>query len=107
MLALLLLYANQVVPVTAIMTELWDATAPRSAQTTVQTYILRLRKLLATVAGCSPQQVSRELLKTKSSGYLLQVGPGALDLHRFDQCAAKGRRAHSVGDNESAARLLD
>lgn len=106
-LALLLLYANQVVPVTAIMTELWDTTAPRSAQTTVQTYILRLRKLLATVAGCSPQQVSRELLKTKSSGYLLQVGPGALDLHRFDQFSAKGRRALSVGDNESAARLLD
>src|SRR5689334_16854054 len=47
-LALLALHADQVVPVSALVEELWGAKVPRSARTTLQTYILQLRELIET-----------------------------------------------------------
>ena len=41
-LALLAIYANQVLPVSALMQEIWGDAPPRSALTTLQTYILQL-----------------------------------------------------------------
>lgn len=46
-LALLALHADQVVPVAALIEELWGTTPPRSARTTLQTYVLQLRELIA------------------------------------------------------------
>lgn len=46
-LALLALHADRVVPVSALIDELWGAAQPRSARTTLQTYILQLRELIA------------------------------------------------------------
>ncbi|WP_269476328.1 AfsR/SARP family transcriptional regulator [Phytohabitans suffuscus] len=53
-LALLLLQANQTVPVTALIQELWGHEPPASALTTLQTYVLHLRKLFST-ALASPR----------------------------------------------------
>ncbi|MEU6213369.1 AfsR/SARP family transcriptional regulator [Streptomyces sp. NPDC047023] len=47
-LALLALHADQVVPVSALIEELWAGEPPRSARTTLQTYVLQLRALIAT-----------------------------------------------------------
>ena len=46
-LALLALHADQVVPVSALIEELWAGAPPRSARTTLQTYVLQLRALIA------------------------------------------------------------
>lgn len=46
-LALLALHADRVVPVSALIEELWGTTPPRSARTTLQTYVLQLRELIA------------------------------------------------------------
>ncbi|MFI7354040.1 BTAD domain-containing putative transcriptional regulator [Streptomyces avidinii] len=46
-LALLALHADQVVPVSALIEELWAGEPPRSARTTLQTYVLQLRALIA------------------------------------------------------------
>ncbi|MGG8409411.1 AfsR/SARP family transcriptional regulator, partial [Streptomyces sp. 12297] len=40
-LALLALHADQVVPVSALIEELWAGAPPRSARTTLQTYVLQ------------------------------------------------------------------
>ncbi|MEW1648762.1 AfsR/SARP family transcriptional regulator [Streptomyces sp. NPDC091219] len=47
-LGLLALHADQVVPVSALVEELWGALPPRSARTTLQTYVLQLRELIGT-----------------------------------------------------------
>jgi len=53
-LALLALHADQVVPVSALVEELWGAKVPRSARTTLQTYILQLRELIETALATTP-----------------------------------------------------
>jgi DNA-binding SARP family transcriptional activator len=105
-LALLLVHANRIVPVASISKELWGDDAPPSAHATVQTYILRLRKVLAQSSGTTVRRVGAGMLVTKVGGYLLRVGPGELDVHRFEQLAAEGRRALSTGDDHGAAALL-
>lgn len=106
LLALLLLHANQIVPVTSIVREVWNDEVPPSSHATVQTYVLRLRKVLAAAAGVTARRVSTEMLVTRTGGYLLRVAPGALDVHRFEQLAAEGRRALSTGDHRVAAAVF-
>jgi DNA-binding SARP family transcriptional activator len=82
-LALLLAHANEVVPVSSIGKELWDDEPPRSGLTTLQTYILHLRKLLASLTHCCAEDIAREVLATTTGGYTFRVGPAQLDLHQF------------------------
>ncbi|TWP48874.1 AfsR/SARP family transcriptional regulator [Lentzea tibetensis] len=96
--ALLALRAGQVVPVTTLIEELWGERPPRSARTTLQTYIMQLRRLLGDNAS--------DVLVTRFGGYLLNVPVENVDVHEFERLAAAGRRASEAGDHESAARLL-
>ncbi|MBB2910429.1 DNA-binding SARP family transcriptional activator [Streptosporangium becharense] len=105
-LALLVLNANRVVPIAALSRELWDDKPPQSAMTTLQTYVLHIRKILGKVLGMTSAQVGREILVTRPGGYMFRVEPGALDLHVYEQRLAEGRAALAVGDNHRAARLL-
>ncbi|MET9383880.1 AfsR/SARP family transcriptional regulator [Streptomyces sp. NPDC002928] len=99
-LALLLVYCNQIVPVSELVDELWENRPPSSAKTTLQTYILTLRKLLqrADPAG--------EHLVTTGPGYMLRIPEAAFDLHSFDQLAKQGREAISQGDDAEGVALL-
>jgi DNA-binding SARP family transcriptional activator len=105
-LALLLMYANQMVSVSAIIRELWNDDPPRSALTTLQTYVLKLRRLFAAGLQLGPAQVSAEVLVTRVGGYLLKVDPGTLDMHRFERLARDGRAALATGDGDLAATRL-
>ncbi|MET1072790.1 MAG: AfsR/SARP family transcriptional regulator [Umezawaea sp.] len=96
--ALLALRAGQVVPVTTLAEELWGERPPRSARTTLQTYVMQLRRLLGDGAN--------DLLATRFGGYLLDVPPESVDVHEFERLSRAGRRAGDAGDHESAARLL-
>ncbi|MEV4412209.1 AfsR/SARP family transcriptional regulator [Catellatospora sp. NPDC049609] len=105
-LALLLIHANRVVPVDSLATELWDDEPPASALTTLQTYILQIRRMLARVCGMDPAQVARELLVTHADGYQLRLDGGRLDLHEYERLADQGRLALLCGDHAHASRLL-
>ena len=61
-LSLLLLSDGRMVPVQSLMAELWGDKPPRTGLTTLQTYILHLRKLLAQVLGTSSAAVTRDVL---------------------------------------------
>ncbi|MCM2414186.1 MULTISPECIES: AfsR/SARP family transcriptional regulator [unclassified Streptomyces] len=104
-LALLSVYANQVMPVPTLMEEIWGADMPRSALTTLQTYILQLRRLITHALGPDSPYTAREVLATRHGGYLLEVIPGAVDVHEYDRLAATGRSAGESGDDETAAAL--
>ena len=102
-LAVLALQAGRVVPVPTLMEELWGPGLPRSASTTLQTYVLQLRKLLT--AGL-PAGRAKDVLATRHGGYLLDVPGEAVDAHVYDRLSAAGRRALELGDYEAASRLL-
>jgi DNA-binding SARP family transcriptional activator len=87
-LALLAVYANQVIPVPTLMEEIWGTEMPRSAATTLQTYILQLRRKLASALGPDSLHGSKDVLVTRHSGYLLEVQPGAVDVHEYDRIVA-------------------
>ncbi|MDH6129095.1 AfsR/SARP family transcriptional regulator [Kitasatospora sp. GP82] len=106
-LALLALNANRIVSVPQLMEELWGAELPRSAATTLQTYILQLRRKLraAAVKNGLPGGVEH-ILATRHGGYVLEVSPAAVDATEFDRLTAAGHAAFGVGDMEAASTLL-
>lgn len=112
-LALLSLHADQVVPVTALIEELWAGEPPRSARTTLQTYVLQLRSLIAAALkhGAQegregPARTAKEVLETLPGGYRLDSGGGTSDVREFDRLAGLGYRAMDAGDYSGAARQL-
>ncbi|MFI6149257.1 AfsR/SARP family transcriptional regulator [Streptomyces sp. NPDC051109] len=114
-LALLALHADQVVPVSALIEELWQGAPPRSARTTLQTYVLQLRALIATAleqgededeAAPAGRRTAKDVLVTLPGGYLLNSGGGTSDVREFDRLAGMGYRAMDAGDFPNAARLL-
>jgi DNA-binding SARP family transcriptional activator len=104
-LAMLAVRADEVVPVAALYEELWGETVPRSANTTLQTYVFHLRGLIAAAlrqaqAGGDPKAV----LLTQPGGYLLSGG--VVDVKEFDRRALQGHRRREEGDLHGAARLF-
>jgi predicted ATPase/DNA-binding SARP family transcriptional activator len=101
LLALLLLSANRVVSRERLIDELsGDGRGPASDHA-LRVQASRLRKALrADGADSEPRLVAR------APGYVLRVEPGELDLHRFEQLAADGRRALKESDRQRAVELL-
>ena len=89
--AVLLLHANEVVSTDTLIDRLWGGNPPSTVGKALQVYVSRLRKLLGSDA-----------LLTRPPGYLMRIGPGELDLQRFEQLVA---RAQAV-DPETASSLL-
>ncbi len=112
-LALLALHADQVVPVPALIEELWAGAPPRSARTTLQTYILQLRSLISAALEQGPgaqgragRCTAKDVLLTLPGGYLLHSGGGTSDVREFDRLVGRGSQAMDAGDFPDAARLL-
>ncbi|MFG2561752.1 BTAD domain-containing putative transcriptional regulator [Streptomyces sp. NPDC048496] len=106
LLSLLALHADRVVSVPTLMEEIWGECVPRSASTTLQTYILQLRRRLTAALDGDPRLDAKDILVTRFGGYLLQVEPGRVDAHEFDRLAAAGATAFEVGDYRAASDLL-
>jgi DNA-binding SARP family transcriptional activator len=109
-LALLVLHANSVVRTGQLVDELWAEQPPLSSATTLQTYVYQLRKLLGLAergrAGDPAAPAPQLALRTRPAGYLLSVAPDALDRHRFESLAARGRSELAGGALASAAGTL-
>lgn len=105
-LAVLLVHADQVVPVSSLMMELWGNNPPASGMTTMQTYILNLRKLFANATGVSPAEISANVLVTRAGGYALRTESATLDVHRYHALVGEGRQALSDGEDELAVKHL-
>ncbi|MFC9328707.1 BTAD domain-containing putative transcriptional regulator [Kitasatospora sp. NPDC057015] len=105
-LALLAVYANQVVPVPTLIEEIWGSNIPRSSLTTLQTYILQLRRLLSAAYGGDNPGVAKGILVTRHRGYLLELQPGAVDVQRYDRLVAEGHALFHAGEDAEAVRLF-
>ncbi|ONK11255.1 AfsR/SARP family transcriptional regulator [Streptomyces sp. MP131-18] len=105
LLALLALHADRVVTVSTLMQELWGESIPRSAATTLQTYILQLRRKIAGSLIHDSSRQAKDVLETRHGAYVLHVQPGTLDFVEFDQLVESGRHATEAGDAHAASRL--
>ena len=103
LLAGLLLHANQVVSVDRLIELLWGEHPPASARVTLQSYVLRLRRVLHPPAI---GDAGSGVLATRPPGYLLHLEPGSLDLHRFQGLVEAAQQALSSGEPAQAATLL-
>jgi YVTN family beta-propeller protein len=105
LLALLLVRANNVVPVDEIIEHLWGPQSPPSAAKNVHALISKLRRRLESdPASVEPSQPG--ILLTRPHGYILTVADGELDLHRFQSLLDEGRHALTAGDPDAAADML-
>lgn len=105
-LALLAFYPGRVMPVPTLMEEIWGTNMPQSAMTTMQTYILQLRRRLGTAMGPDAPGTAKEVLATRHGGYLLQVPPQSVDVHRYEQLVTAGQSAFDEGEDAQAAGLF-
>jgi class 3 adenylate cyclase/DNA-binding SARP family transcriptional activator len=94
-LSILLLHANELVPTSRIVDELWGERPPATAGKTAQVYVSQLRKLLG-----------ERTIETRPPGYLLRLEPDALDAHRFDALLDSGKRLLAAGSAEEASVVL-
>ncbi|MBE1487104.1 AfsR/SARP family transcriptional regulator [Plantactinospora soyae] len=95
-LAALLVEANQVVPVDALMERVWGETLPYPTKSTLYSYVSRLRQALA--------EVGEVTIARRSGGYLLTVDPALVDVHRFRDLV---RQARAAPDDERGSALFD
>ena len=107
-LALLALHADHAVPVATLIEELWEQNPPRSARTTLQTYVLQLRELIgvALAYGENERCTPKDILATLPGGYRLETRGGSVDYREFERRAGAGYRAMDADDYQGAARRL-
>lgn len=108
LLALMALNVNQVLSVSTLMDEIWRRTdIPRSALSTLQTYVLQVRRLLAGALGPDSARDAKDVLVTTHGGYLLNVPADSVDVHQYRGRLVAARAAAARGDDEAAAGLYD
>ena len=95
LLALLVLRGNRGASRDVLIEELWRGNPPPAAETTLRSYVSRLRAI-----------VGVDRLQTRRAGYALVLAPEELDAHRFEQLLASGREALASKDAAEAATQL-
>jgi YVTN family beta-propeller protein len=107
LLALLLLHANEVVPVDQIVDELWREAPPTSATKSLQALVSRLRRTLeGQPSARNGDAGDNGVVLTRAHGYLLTIAPGELDRDRFESLLEAGRRALAAGHAKEASATL-
>lgn len=109
LLGLLLVRMGNVVAAGQLVDELWSGRPPRRPIATLQTYVSHLRRALA---SGGEQGGVRARVRHSSPGYVLEIDPELVDVHRFETLVDRGRqdlaerRFHSARDELSQALAL-
>ncbi|MQY02998.1 AfsR/SARP family transcriptional regulator [Actinomadura macrotermitis] len=91
-----LLDPGRVVSVHRLVDALWGERPPATAPALVHTYVCAVRRALG----------APERLLTRSPGYVMEVGPQEVDVHRFAALAAEGRAAAERQDLAGAVEAM-
>ncbi|WP_346015992.1 AfsR/SARP family transcriptional regulator [Couchioplanes caeruleus] len=102
-LAMLMLEPNRAVSTTALIQELWQENPPRSALTTLQTYVLQLRKMFRGMYLHDAGQAGRNILVTRLPGYMLRVDESVHDLSIYENLVTQGQAYMSEQRYEQAS----
>ena len=95
-LAVLLIDANRAVPPDQLVDRVWGERAPQRARDTLYGYLSRLRRAFGTTAEVA--------ILRQPGGYVLEVDPETVDVHRFQRLTAAARAA---ADGDAVMALLD
>src|SRR5918996_908227 len=95
LLAALALDARRVVSVDGLLESLWPGEPPETAAHAVQVYVSQLRKVLGP-----------DTITTRPPGYVLELDPGGVDVHRFARLVGEGRETLGAGDPATASSTL-
>ena len=87
------------VSVDALAEELWPETAPASVSATVHTLVSRLRRAVEAAGGAMG-------IRAEACGYVLGDGSCGVDITRFEELAAAGRRARVAGSPVEATQCF-
>ncbi|MFI7637822.1 BTAD domain-containing putative transcriptional regulator [Nonomuraea sp. NPDC049400] len=104
-LAMLAMNAGKVVPLELLSEELWHRNPPKSAKTTIQTYVMQVRKLAECAIRRCPEGAgqAKDILVTLPGGYLLNAETHDVDMWEFERLAEEGHRALEAGNLQLAA----
>jgi len=103
-LAMLALRVYRMVSMDFLVDGLWES-APRTDPTNVvQVYLSRLRKVLRPVGT---QDTDDGRVIRRKPGYLLELDPEHVDLHRFQRLAREGSQLLQAAPDRAAACLTD
>ncbi len=98
-LALLLTRPNEIVTADSLIQELWGERPPRSAVTTLQTYVYHARRMFVNEELAAP---GRSLIVTSPPGYSIQVEDDEVDVRVFERLVTQARDELADGDAVSA-----
>ncbi len=87
--------AGRPVPIETLVDRVWDSAPPAEARNILYSHLSRIRRLLA---GGTAR------LDRRSAGYVLDVDPDLVDVHRFARLVERSRTA---GGDERAALLAE
>jgi DNA-binding SARP family transcriptional activator len=99
-LAMLLLYPNEVVPVERLAEAVWGAAPPPTMRAQVHSCVSRLRRALR------QKGIDDEVIATDPAGYVARVDAGNLDSLVFARHVVSGREAATAGRLEEARARL-
>jgi DNA-binding SARP family transcriptional activator len=106
--ALLLFNRDKIVATGVMMKELWERETPKTATTTLQTYVLQVRRHLAQALGLDAAEVARTVLRTSNGGYLLTLPAGTTtDLTEYRRLERAGIEAFQNDQNPMALRMFN
>ncbi|GAA2087372.1 BTAD domain-containing putative transcriptional regulator [Actinomadura alba] len=98
LLAALLVHVGHTVSADRLVDDLWGDRLPANPAGALQTKVSRLRRALARA-----EPGAETLVESRPPGYLLRIGPGDMDSHRFTDLTAT---AYGAEDPRSRADLL-
>jgi DNA-binding SARP family transcriptional activator len=101
LLAALALTRGRVVTSERLVDELWGEDPPARARDSLQMHVSRLRKALTQAGG------DADRLASQAGGYVLELGPGACDVDRWEAALVRARRARATGLLETARVGID
>ena len=99
LLIILLTRIGEIVPVERLIELLWGASAPRTAEHSIQIYVSDLRRAFEPLGGS-------DVLVTRQPGYLLGVDPDSVDAWRFERLVKEGMRLLEDGDQDAGRSTI-
>ena len=102
-LAALAVDAGRPVAIETLVDRVWDESPPAEARNVLYSYLSRGRRLLRQVslAGAATMRIER-----RHAGYVLDIDPDLVDLHRFRRLMDKGRDPQ-CGDPDRAVAIAE
>ncbi|WP_086837981.1 AfsR/SARP family transcriptional regulator [Amycolatopsis kentuckyensis] len=100
LLAVLVMRPGRMIHIDTLIRELWSENPPRTARTTLHTYVYHLRRCIEQNRLAADAD---KMLVTKPSGYTLHIEPSQVDVHEFEDLHRLGRERTDEGDRRAAA----